>query len=290
VVSLVAEAQVRRTKLEQGEIDFFGQPDYKDIEPMRKNANITVDSIPGLNWDYMAFNLNDTSLPFQKQEVRQAIGYAVNRDAIVKAVYLGEATPTDSPLPPGYLGYIKGPIKFPYAGDLDKAKALMAQAGMSGGFTVNCVTSDKPNLRRELEIVADQLRQINIKIEIQGLDMTTYNARRDKTNFEMLLEDISIVSIDSDDVFINFQHSTGNNNHGWKSPEVDKLIDDARSTIGNDQARDEAYKKVVQMTVEGAGYIYTAHTNIFRFMRKGLEGFETTPYEQEIFLESLRWA
>jgi peptide/nickel transport system substrate-binding protein len=286
----VPDGLVRRQKIEAGEIDFTGQPDYKDVVELQSNPNVTVVTTPGQNWDYIAFNLKDESLPFQHKEVRQAIAYALNRQAIVDNVYLGQAIPTDSPLPPGFLGYTKGPIMYPYGGDLARAQALMQQAGMASGFAVPCITSDRPDLTRAIQIVADQLRQINITLNIQSMDRASYVQLRDKTNFQMLFETINLVSPDSDDALVNFQYSKGNDNHGWVSADVDGLIDDGRTAIGNDAQRTADYQKVVQLTAEGAGYVYVATYNVARFMRKGLSGFAIEPYDQEIFLEPLRWA
>jgi peptide/nickel transport system substrate-binding protein len=286
----VPDALVRRQKIEAGEIDFTGQADYKDVAELQNSQNVSVIKTPGQNWDYIAFNLKDESLPFQHKEVRQAISFALNRQAIVDSIYLGQAIPTDSPLPPGFLGNTKGPIMYPFDGDVARAKALMQQAGMANGFTVTCITSDRPDLTRGIQVVADQLRQINVNLNIQGMDRASYVQLRDKNNFQMLFESINLVSPDSDDALVNFQYSKGNNNAGWVSPEVDSLIDEARSTVGDDGRRAADYQRIVQLTVEGAGYVYIVHYNVARLLRKGLSGFAIEPYDQEIFLEPMRWA
>jgi ABC-type transport system substrate-binding protein len=139
-------------------------------------------------------------------------------------------------------------------------------------------------------VVADQLRQINVNLNIQGMDRASYVQLRDKNNFQMLFESINLVSPDSDDALVNFQYSKGNNNAGWVSPEVDSLIDEARSTVGDDGRRAADYQRIVQLTVEGAGYVYIVHYNVARLLRKGLSGFAIEPYDQEIFLEPMRWA
>jgi ABC-type transport system substrate-binding protein len=84
-------------------------------------------------------------------------------------------------------------------------KALMQQTGMANGFTVTCITSDRPDLTRGIQVFADQLRQINVNLNIQGMDRASYVQLRDKNNFQMLFESINLVSPDSDDALVNFR-------------------------------------------------------------------------------------
>src|SRR5262249_8318008 len=100
---IVPDAFVRLNMLKTGELDMFGNPDFKDHKGVRDDPRFVVDSLPGQNWDFLAFNLKRK--PFDNKKVRQAIAWAIDRKEIVDNVYYGNATITDGPMPPGMLAY-----------------------------------------------------------------------------------------------------------------------------------------------------------------------------------------
>ena len=130
VYRAVPDSTTRLQALQKGELDFVTHPDPKDLKALRKDANFTVKSTPGWEWDYQQFNLKGKAdAPYQNKLVRQAISYAIDREAIVNEIYYGEALATDNQIPAGYMGYRQPLLKYPKNGDLKKAKELMAQAG-----------------------------------------------------------------------------------------------------------------------------------------------------------------
>ena len=165
---------------------------------MRKNAKFTVQSTPGWEWDYQQFNLKTKpDAPYHNKLVRQAISYAIDREAIVNEIYYGEALATDNQIPAGYMGHRKPMLKYPKNGDLKKAKELMAQAGVKG-YEVEVITSDKDWLRKELELVAAMVSQIGITYKIKNMDMGGYNNLWLNKRFDQVLEDITLVAPDPD--------------------------------------------------------------------------------------------
>lgn len=285
-----ADLLVRRAQLERGELDFVDQVDFKDVPALQSSTSIKLSSSTGWNWDYISFNLKSPNAPWTKKEVRQAIAYAINREAIAKEVtlYAGQATPTDDPLPPGFMAYKDGPWKYPYAGDVETAKRLMQQAGHGSGFTIACITSNKPSLRREMEMVADQLKAIGVKMDLQGLDLATFNAKAKAHELQMALEDINVTSPDSDRALYQFFHPTGPQNHGYENKQVADKLDQAR--VESDNAKREVlYQSITQQAVEDASYIFTEHVNLVRAMNAKLAGFPGSPQEGKLFFRTLQW-
>lgn len=283
----ISDAFVKTTALKQGEIDFIDLPDYKDVADLQNDPNIQVDIIPGNNWDYITFNLTRDDLPTSKKEVRQAIGYAIDRQAIVEAVYYGHATADDDPLPPGFLAADPDQQKYPNEPDLEKARELLATGGYADGFTIRCMTSDKTNLRRALQLVADQLSQIGITIEIEGLDLGTFNARSREQEFEMALEDIDIMTGDPDSSLYWFHHTDTIAWHGYIG--LDELLDQGR--IEQDpEKRVEIYRTIIDQILEDAPYLYIAHRNHVFAYRQGLQGYAAWPNnERNFYAEDIRW-
>src|SRR5260370_1052559 len=143
--------------------------DGKYVVEVRKDTNFVVKSTPGWEWDYQQFNLTvRPDLPYRNKLVRQAISYAIDREAIVNEIFYGEAIATDNQIPAGYMGH-RGPmLKYPKNGDLKKAKELMAQAGVKG-YEVDVITSDNDWLRQDLELVAAMVSQIGITDKINNI-------------------------------------------------------------------------------------------------------------------------
>ena len=153
----------------------LSHPDNKDVPEVAQNPDFVTHSTPGWNWDYQHFNLSaNKDMAYHDKLVRQAISYAIDREAIKQEIYHGQATETDNAIPPGFLGHRESLLKYPRNGDLAKAKDLMAQAGVAG-YEVEVMCSDKDWLRRELELVAAMVSQVGINYRIRNLDIGTFN-------------------------------------------------------------------------------------------------------------------
>ncbi|MDN5925872.1 MAG: ABC transporter substrate-binding protein [Hyphomicrobiales bacterium] len=289
VFRAIPDSQVRLQSLERGELDFISQPDTKDVEEIKSNDDLVYTSTPGWVWDYQQFCLKgNDGMAFQDKRVRQAISYAIDREAIVKEIYNGEALPTDYTIPPGFMGYKKGPLRYPKNGDLAKAKELMAAAGVSG-YEVEVICSDKDWLRRELELVAAMVSQIGITYKIRNLDIGSFNNLWLNKNFQQHLEDITIVAPDTDATCWWFYHSQGNVTAGYDNPEMDKLLDEARASSDTDE-RIGLYDQVTSVALEDQPLVIHCNPNLIRAYRKGLQGFEPGPQANAEWFKDARWS
>jgi peptide/nickel transport system substrate-binding protein len=288
VYRAIPDSTTRLQALIKNELDFVTHPDPKELGAVRKNTNLTVTSTPGWEWDYQQFNLKGPAdAPYQNKLIRQAISYAIDREAIVNEIYYGEALATDNQIPAGYMGHRQPLLKYPKNGDLKKAQALMAEAGAKG-YEVEVITSDKDWLRKELELVAAMVSQIGITYKIKNLDMGGFNNLWLNQRFEQLLEDITLVAPDADATSWWFLHSKGNAS-GYNNPKMDALLDGARSErdIGK---REAMYHQIVDMTLDECPLIYHCNTNNIQVFNKNLKGFEPTPQEYTEKLDTVEWS
>lgn len=291
VFRIIPDAKVRLQALEKGEVDFMTHPDPKDAQRLRTNPNLAYTSTAGWNWDYQEFTFPPNQapdFPTQNKLVRQAISYAIDREAIVKEIYSGEATVTDNPIPDGFLGHRQALLRYPKNSDLTKARELMAQAGVRG-YEVDVITSDKEWLRRELELVAAMVSQIGITYKIKGLDMGSYNNTwLTQKKYDQLLEDISIVSPDPDSTVWWFFHSQGSVTGGYNVPEMDQMLDAARAEA-DPKKREGMYHQIVDRGIEDCPMIYHCNVNYVRMHKKGLVGYDPSPQEYIEIFKDLRW-
>src|SRR5262249_59991243 len=112
---------------------------------------------------------------FNKKEVRQAMQYAIDKDQLIKVVLRGEAVPMVSPFPKGVAGgYVEGLPQYTY--DPEKAKALLRQAGMPDGFSVNFKAPDGRYLQDNhvAEPIARRPGHVGIKEQLQSAGPRTY--------------------------------------------------------------------------------------------------------------------
>jgi peptide/nickel transport system substrate-binding protein len=267
----IPDSSVRLQSLMHGELDFITHPDPKDAIEARSNKNFTFQSTPGWNWTYQQFNLRARpDLPYHSKLVRQAISYAIDREAIVNEIYSGQATVTDNQIPVGFLGHRQQLMRYPKNGDLKKAKELIAQAGVRG-YEVEVIVSDKDWLRKELELVAAMVSEIGITYKIRNLDIGGYTNFRYNRRYEQLIQDTNIVAPDPDATAWWFLHSRGSSS-SFDSPVMDRLLDDARRE--SDLSKREAlYFDVVDMTLDECPFIYHCNVNYMQVYDKRLAGY-----------------
>jgi peptide/nickel transport system substrate-binding protein len=287
VYRVVPDSLTRLQALEKGEFDFVTHPDPQHIADTKKNTDLTVSSTPGWEWDYQCFNLTKRpNAPFQAKALRQAISWAIDRQAIVDEIYYGQALATDNQIPAGFIGHRGQFVRYTPHGDLQKAKDLIAKAGLHG-YTVEVITSDKDWLRKELELVAAMVSQIGINYTIKNMDMGGYNNLWLNQRFDQLLEDITIVAPDPDATSWWFLH-TGGSASAYSDPKMDTLLDGARSEL-DPAKRETMYHQIVDMTLEECPIIYHSNSNNIRVFNKKLAGFNPSPQEFMEKFDTVYW-
>src|SRR5438045_7395569 len=125
VFAITRDATARYAKLKTGECQVMAFPKPADLDEMRKDPALTIQQKEGLNIGYIAFNVEKK--PFDNKLVRQALNMAVNKKAILDAVFQGAGQPAKNPIPPTLWSY--NDKIHDYAYDPAKAKDLLAKAG-----------------------------------------------------------------------------------------------------------------------------------------------------------------
>jgi peptide/nickel transport system substrate-binding protein len=283
----IPDSSVRLQALMRREIDFMTHPDSREVAEARRNSDFTTVSTTGWNWDYQQFNLTGSvNLPFTDKRVRQAISYAIDREAIVNEIYNGEATITDNQIPTGYLGHRQSLMRYPKNGDLNRARELIAQAGIRG-YSVEVMTSDKDWLRKQLELVAAMVSQIGIEYRIRNLDIGGFNNLWINDRYEQHLEDITLVAPDPDATSWWFMHTNGSVS-SFRDPAMDAMLDGAREET-DPSKRETLYHQIVDRTLEDCPLIYHCNVNYTQVFDRRLTGFTPTNQEYVQPLDEIAW-
>ena len=130
VFAITTDAAVRFQKMKAGECHIMSFPKPNDLAAMRSDPALKMMQAPGFNVGYLNYNTEKGEL--KKREVRQALDMAINRKAIIDAVYQGEAQEAINPMPPSLWSYNATTKNAPY--EREKAKEMLKKAGVPKGF------------------------------------------------------------------------------------------------------------------------------------------------------------
>jgi peptide/nickel transport system substrate-binding protein len=170
----IPDANSRVLALQKGEADIVQEVPAALADEIKKNAELRISAVPSIRVHFIIFRTDVK--PLDDPRVRQALNYAVNKDAIAKQLLRGYANPLTQILTPAMFGYTPDVPGFPY--NPDKAKALLREAGHPKGFSTEI---SGPQLNGDvIEAVAGNLREIGVEANIR--------IEEQKVNYENLMK------------------------------------------------------------------------------------------------------
>lgn len=253
VYTVIPEAASRVIALETGEVDVIDKPTNEDLERLEADTeNFTVLRKPTISQRLFRFGCNDPIISNTK--VRQAIVYAIDRQAIIDALFAGSAYPSTAPLAPVTFGYSNlGEIEQ----DLELAKSLLAEAGYPDGFDTKIVTTERYQNGIELaEIISQQLAEIGINAKIEVWEWSALSASWNGITADEFDQPIFIMGAgpsmrDADGglrgLYTTSETGLNDRNYGFYSnAEVDALIEQGMQET-DQQKRVEIYKEAMEI-------------------------------------------
>ena len=274
-ISVLPDETAILASLRAGQVDFalINDPLVATLVP--SNPGLTLDREPVLSYHVLQLNAEEGAM--QELKVRQAISCAIDRQDVLDAALLGE-------------GEVTGPLTMPafatdtselfcYTQDLDKAKALMEEAGYADGFSakVMAATGEPPTAAAEAQVIQSQLAEIGIDLEIEMMELNVYIDRWLKGDFDMAVA-LNGGRTDPYTMYNRYWTKDGNLNHvaHYIDDELDTLMNEGR--VETDPAkRKEIFAKFSRHITNVSpwiwlytGYSYTASTD-------KVKGFEATP-------------
>jgi dipeptide transport system substrate-binding protein len=263
-------------------------PNPADLDAMRKDPNVQVLEQPGLNVGYLAFNV--TKKPFDDKRVRQALNMAINKQAIIDAVYLGTGIPAKNPIPPTMWSYNDDIKDYPY--DPEQAKKLLAEAGHPNGFETDLWAMPvqrpyNPNARRIAELMQADLAKIGVKAEIKSFEWGEYRKRAQAG--EHMTAQLGWTGDNGDpDNFLSVllgcesARTNGSNIAKFCHQPFEELVNQAK-TISDQEKRAELYRKAQVIFKEEAPWFTIAHAVQLKPVRKEVVDFKLSPFGRHNF-------
>lgn len=167
VFKIIPEGTSRTIALETGEVDVVDELQTMDISKVRDNPELTLYEKPSTRINFFA--MNTEKAPFDNVKVRQAINYAVDKEAVIMVALDGAGVEAGSVLAPSFLGYKAGPYEY----NPEKARALLKEAGLGDGFTTSIMTSGDDR-KRIAEVIQANFADVGITATIEMLEWGTF--------------------------------------------------------------------------------------------------------------------
>ena len=279
VLKVVKDDNTRFLKLRKGELDLVINSlpldkidDFKK-SPLKEKYNII--EAPGLNYDYISFNM--TAPEFQSKKLRQAIAYGINVNEIIKYRLEGHAATSNSILSPVNWFSETAAKRYEYAPE--KAKQLLKEAGIKTPLKLEMKTSNNDETVGIVRIIQAQLRNIGIDLTLKSYEWGTFYGDIKKGNFQMTK--MRWVGVTEPDMYYWVFHSSkvppaGPNRGLYVNPTIDDLTIKGRTTLDPNQ-RKAIYSKIQKIAAEELPYISLWHRNNISIVHKRVSGYVQHP-------------
>lgn len=281
VFRIIPETETQVAELRTGEVDAVLNLSADSLAQLKSANNVTIDKVPAFSVKYLGFD--EQMKPFNDVRVRQAINYAIDKNALIKAAYNGTAVPEKGPLAPGVNGYDPNVQGYPY--DPAKAKQLLAEAGYPNGFSTTIYVSNEAPDPKIATLIQSQLGQVGIKVNQQVME---WGAFLDKTakGVPMFLLDWITVTGDADNgLYANFNSVNfggPGNRQFYKNPKVDQLLNDAQAET-DPAKRQQEYAQAQEQIVKDAPWAFLAVPQNIVAVNKRVQGFVNMPTQNYYF-------
>jgi peptide/nickel transport system substrate-binding protein len=273
VFKIVPEAATRTLLLRNGSVDIATDLPFQDVLALQGDPGVQVLSFPSTIVKYLAMNVKTP--PFDQVKVRQAVAYAVPYETILKEVVKGFGRQLKGLAPEGML--TADPALWRYATDVNKARQLLAEAGLAAGFkTTLSVRAGVPADEQIAVWVQSALRPLGIEVAIEKLPLAGYTDRLRKKEMAFFVHEW--LSINNDPFYHYFWLAQpGCCNYGnYDNPQVTALVKEFMLTT-DQRARAEASRKVQQLFMDDAAWVFLYQPDVLVTMRKAVRGYVFWP-------------
>ncbi|MGY4797434.1 ABC transporter substrate-binding protein [Lysinibacillus fusiformis] len=258
----IPENSARLNDLLAGNIDVADGLSPSDKATIEGDANLQLIERPSMNVGYLGLTV--TRPPFDNVKVRQAVNYAIDKQALVDAFYEGLAEPAKNPMPPVISGYNDDVTGYTY--DPEKAKALLAEAGYDGKeielWAMPVPRPYMPDGQKVAEAIQKNLEDVGIKSKIVSFEWATYLEKAQNGEADAFLLGWTGDNGDADNFLYTLldADNIGSNNYTfYDNPKLHEIFVKAQTEIDEDK-RNELYKQAQVIISEDAPWVPLAHS------------------------------
>ncbi len=286
IFAITPDASVRHQRLKANECQLNPYPNPADLDAIRKDPDLKLMEQEGLNVGYLAYNT--MMPPFDNVKVRKALNMAINKQAILDAVFQGAGKIAKNPIPPTIWSYNDEIKDDPY--DPAAARKMLEEAGVKGLkmkiWAMPVQRPYNPNARRMAELIQADFKKIGVDVEIVSYEWGEYLKRsKAKDRDGAVLLGWTGDNGDPDNflaVLLGCDAVGGSNRAQWCNKEFDDLIKKAK-VISDMGERTKLYKQAQVVFKREAPWATIAHSVVFKAMRKNVKNFKIDPFGGHVF-------
>jgi peptide/nickel transport system substrate-binding protein len=273
----IIDATVRLANLKSGALDLIERVLATDINDVRSDPNLVLSSAPEIGYAGLTINIaNDKSKGAlsQSEKVRQALDLSIDREALNQVVFNGEFTPGNQWVSPQHPYYQQAfPVR---KRDLEKAKALLKQAGVSLPIPVDYMVPQGAEEQAVAQVIQSMAAEAGFDLKIRVIEFATSFKQAQAGEFQIFQIPWS-GRIDPDGNSYVFLHSKApQNDGGYSNAEADKALEDAR-LVSDPAQRKAIYEKLTKIVLNDEPIIYIYHRTLLVAHTKKLEGYRQMP-------------
>jgi len=296
IFKIIPDDVMRGLELRKGTVDIV----LNDVAPdivfqLEKDPHLQVVESPGVDYQYIGFNLTDPIL--KDVRVRQALAFAIDRHAIVEYLRRGLADVSTGILPPLSWAYAADSFVFPF--DPPKARALLDEAGYRDPdgagplprLTLTLKTSNTEFNRLQSALVQQNLRDIGVELDVRTYEFATLYADVQAGNFQLFFLQWTGGSLADPDILRRVFHSNqvppaGFNRGHYSNPGIDRLLDEASAST-DDFRRLALFQQVQRIVARDLPYISLWYKTNFAVAQRTLTGLHIPPLADLDFLRDV---
>jgi len=286
VFAITPDASVRYQKLKAGECHVMPYPNPADLAAMKKDTDINLLEKEGLNVGYMAYNTKVA--PFDNVKVRKALNKAINKKAIIEAVFQGAGKVAKNPIPPTIWSYNDAVVDDSY--DPAAAKAALEAEGVKdlkmNIWAMPVQRPYNPNARRMAELLQADFAEVGVKVEIVSYEWGEYLKRsKDLDRDGAVLLGWTGDNGDPDNfmaVLLGCDGVGAANRAQWCYQPFEDAIQKAK-IVADPAERTKLYEEAQVIFKEQAPWATIAHSVVFEPVRKEVVDFRIDPFGGHIF-------
>lgn len=271
----IPEATARINELKSGGVDIITNLSPLLLNSVQNQPGQTVARATNSGSIILIPSFMNTDV-FKTKQARQALNYAIDKEALIKVILQNSAVPLSSPFPKGVAGgYVEGLQPYPY--DPEKAKSLLKEAGFPNGFKVSFKAPNGRYLqdKQVAEAIAGQLAKVGITAELETIEWSTYVQGIIGRKYELFLLSQGGLQV-GPAVQTNWSSKIkGIAWQGYTNPQVDELIDKAATTL-NAQTRTATYEQLMKLAWDECPWIYLYHQQDLYGVRDRVKNFKPT--------------
>jgi peptide/nickel transport system substrate-binding protein len=294
VLKVVPDDTMRGLELRKGTVDLVVNDLAPDIAyQLRQEGRLGVTTTPGTDYAYIGLNLRDPIL--SNLEVRRAIGYAIDRDAIVKHLRREFATVAVGIVPPMSWAFERQVFDFTH--DPARARRMLDAAGFGDPdgdgplprFRLSLKTSTSEVYRVQAAAIQHDLARVGIAVDVKSNELQTLFADVLRGNFQLYT--LQWVGVTDPDMLRRVYHSrqappAGLNRVYYSNPDVDRLID-AAAAAADDERRRPMYAKAQQLIAADVPYISLWYKTNIAVFQPDITGVKLSPIADFAFLKDV---